>query len=197
MLSDLFLGSATEQYLKLDLTKWLKVVRHLELLPRPMGQDWSQIWLQQFSGTITVWPRGRITDFVRILSDPDPNRLAYMLQTGQQSTFPKLQYLGNRMKVERAVERGRAETRQHVRRGSIESIISEDEMRMLYKGEEDGSGGMGTTDEDTDWNADDGVLYEEGGDELEQAVHEYEEYGRESDADGLTMAEKQGRKKDS
>ncbi|KFY10271.1 hypothetical protein V492_05090 [Pseudogymnoascus sp. VKM F-4246] len=188
-----FLGSATEQYLKLDLTKWLKVVRHLELLPRPMGQDWSQVWLQQFSGTITVWPRGRITDFLRILSDPDPNRLAYMLQTGQQSTFPKLQYLGNRMKVERAVERGRAETRQHVRRGSIESIISEDEMRRLWKGEgEDGSGGMGTTDEDTDWNADDGVLYEEGGDELERAVDESE---REREMEGLTMAGKRARQK--
>ncbi|KFY33995.1 hypothetical protein V494_07148 [Pseudogymnoascus sp. VKM F-4513 (FW-928)] len=188
-----FLGSATEQYLKLDLTKWLKVVRHLELLPRPMGQDWSQVWLQQFSGTITVWPRGRITDFLRILSDPDPNRLAYMLQTGQQSTFPKLQYLGNRMKVERAVERGRAETRQHVRRGSIESIISEDEMRSLWKGDgEDGSGGMGTTDEDTDWNADDGVLYEEGGDELERAVDESE---REREMEGLTMAGKRARQK--
>ncbi|OBT44257.1 hypothetical protein VE00_05427 [Pseudogymnoascus sp. WSF 3629] len=190
-----FLGSATEQYLKLDLTKWLKVVRHLELLPRPMGQDWSQVWLQQFSGTITVWPRGRITDFLRILSDPDPTRLAYMLQTGQQSTFPKLQYLGNRMKVERAVERGRAATRQHVRRGSIESIISEDEMRKLWKGDgEDGSGGMGTTDEDTDWNADEGALYEEGGDELEQAVDEYE---RERETEGLTMAGKRAREKTS
>lgn len=193
-----FLGSATEQYLKLDLTKWLKVVRHLELLPRPLGQDWSQVWLQQFSGTITVWPRGRITDFLRILSDPDPTRLAYMLQTGQQSTFPKLQYLGNRMKVERAVERGRAETRQHVRRGSIESIISEDEMRKLWKGDgEDGSGGMGTTDEDTDWNADDGVLYEERGeldelDELEQAVDEHEGL---SETNRLTMAGKRARKK--
>ncbi|OBT77124.1 hypothetical protein VF21_05092 [Pseudogymnoascus sp. 05NY08] len=190
-----FLGSATEQYLKLDLTKWLKVVRHLELLPRPMGQDWSQVWLQQFSGTITVWPRGRITDFLRILSDPDPTRLAYMLQTGQQSTFPKLQYLGNRMKVERAVERGRAATRQHVRRGSIESIISEDEMRKLWKGDgEDGSGGMGTTDEDTDWNADDGALYEEGVDELEEAVDEYE---REREIEGLTMAGKRAREKTS
>jgi hypothetical protein len=160
-----------------------------------MGQDWSQVWLQQFSGTITVWPRGRITDFLRILSDPDPTRLAYMLQTGQQSTFPKLQYLGNRMKVERAVERGRAATRQHVRRGSIESIISEDEMRKLWKGDgEDGSGGMGTTDEDTDWNADEGALYEEGGDELEQAVDEYE---RERETEGLTMAGKRAREKTS
>lgn len=102
-----FLGSATEQYLKLDLNKWLKVVRHLELLPRPLGQDWSEIWLQQFSGTITIWPRSVISDFWRILSDPDPKRLARMLHVGQQSAFPKLKFLGNRMRVERAIERGR------------------------------------------------------------------------------------------
>jgi hypothetical protein len=147
-----FLGSATEQYLKLDLTKWLKVVRHLELLPRPLGQDWSQVWLQQFSGTITVWPRGRITDFVRILSDPDPRRLAYMLHVGQQSTFPKLQYLANRMRIERAVERGRNTTRTHVRRGSIDEIVSEDDVRRLWKGDQNGAT---TTEDDTDWEEDD------------------------------------------
>ncbi|MCJ1442774.1 MAG: hypothetical protein MMC23_003271 [Stictis urceolatum] len=101
-----FLGSATEQYLKLDLTKWLKVLRYLELLPRPMGQDWSEIWLQNFSGTVTIWPRSRVSDFWRILTDPDSRRMAGMLQTGQHSTFPKLLFIGNRMKIERLIEFG-------------------------------------------------------------------------------------------
>jgi predicted acylesterase/phospholipase RssA len=101
-----FLGSATEQYLKLDLNKWLKVLRHLELLPRPLGQDWSNIWLQNFSGTITIWPKSRVSDFWYILSDPTPERLAKMLQVGQQSTFPKLLFIANRMKIERLVEEG-------------------------------------------------------------------------------------------
>jgi predicted acylesterase/phospholipase RssA len=101
-----FLGSATEQYLKLDLTKWLKVLRHLELLPKLMGQDWSEIWLQVFSGTITIWPKSRLSDFYYILSDPSKERLAYMLQAGQQSTFPKLLFIANRMKIERIIEKG-------------------------------------------------------------------------------------------
>ena len=101
-----FLGSATEQYLKLDLNKWLKVLRHLELLPRPLGQDWSEIWLQNFSGTITIWPKSTLNDFFYILSDPTPQRLAHMLQVGQQSTFPKLLFIANRMKIERLIERG-------------------------------------------------------------------------------------------
>ncbi|KAF8863735.1 patatin-domain-containing protein [Acephala macrosclerotiorum] len=161
-----FLGSATEQYLKLDLNKWLKVVRHLELLPRPLGQDWSEIWLQQFSGTITIWPRSQISDFWRILSDPNPKQLARMLHVGQQSAFPKLKFLANRMKVERLIERGRRETRMGVRRGSIESILSEDDMRsLLRKSEENAT----ATDEDTDLEHTDAVTT---GDEFEAEVED-------------------------
>lgn len=102
-----FLGSALEQYLKLDLTKWLKVLRHLELLPRFVGQDWSEIWLQRFSGTVTIWPRVSWPgDFVHILSDPPPERLARMIQGGQQSAFPKIKFIDNRLRVERKIEEG-------------------------------------------------------------------------------------------
>ncbi|KAI0486898.1 lipase [Xylaria cf. heliscus] len=128
-----FLGSAAEQFIKLDLNKWLKVLKHLELLPRPLGQDWSQLWLQQFSGTITIWPQAQLSDVWKILSDPDPDRLARMLHEGQQSVFPKLKFIANRLKIERLIEQGRRETRLGVRRGSIESIISEDDLRSLLR----------------------------------------------------------------
>jgi hypothetical protein len=161
-----FLGSATEQYLKLDLNKWLKVVRHLELLPRPLGQDWSEIWLQEFSGTITIWPRSIISDFWRILSDPNPKQLARMLHVGQQSAFPKLKFLANRLKIERIIERGRRETRTGVRRGSIESILSEDDMRSLLRHSEENTENA-TATEDSD-----AVTT---GDEFEDAVMERDE----------------------
>lgn len=101
-----FLGSAIEQYIKLDLNKWLKVLRHLELLPRPLGQDWSEIWLQRFSGTITIWPKSIPSDFWNILSDPSPQRLARMLHVGQQSAFPKIQFIKNRLKIEYEIMNG-------------------------------------------------------------------------------------------
>ncbi|KAI0971818.1 lipase [Xylaria arbuscula] len=128
-----FLGSAAEQFIKLDLNKWLKVLKHLELLPRPLGQDWSQLWLQQFSGTITIWPQSRLSDIWKILADPDPERLARMLHEGQQSAFPKLKFIANRLKVERSIEQGRRETRPATRRGSIESIISEEDLQSLLR----------------------------------------------------------------
>lgn len=101
-----FLGSAMEQYIKLDLNKWLRVLRHLELLPRPLGQDWSEIWLQKFSGTVTLWPKSIPSDFFHILSDPTPDRLARMIHVGQQSAFPKLQFIKNRLNIENAIMRG-------------------------------------------------------------------------------------------
>lgn len=71
-----------------------------------MGQDWSEIWLQQFSGTVTVWPKAAASDFIYILSDPNPERLARMLHFGKQSAFPKLLFIKNRLKIESAVMNG-------------------------------------------------------------------------------------------
>jgi predicted acylesterase/phospholipase RssA len=128
-----FLGSATEQYLKLDLTKWLKVLRHLELLPRPLGSDWSEIWLQRFSGTITIWPKSIPSDFYYILSDPSVERLARMIHMGQLATWPKLKFIENRLKVERAIEEGRRATRPVVQAGGIAEILSEDDLQALLR----------------------------------------------------------------
>lgn len=100
------MGSAVETYLKLELQKFIKISKHLELLPRPLGQDWSGIWLQQFNGTVTIWPRSRLDDFWYILSDPTAERLARMLRAGQQSTFSKLLFIKNRIKIETLIEEG-------------------------------------------------------------------------------------------
>ncbi|KAI1144136.1 patatin-like phospholipase domain-containing protein [Hypoxylon sp. FL0543] len=164
-----YLGSATEQYIKLDLTKWLKVLKHLELLPRPLGQDWSQLWLQQFSGTITIWPQAKPSDFWNILSDPDPDRLARMIHEGQQSAFPKLKFIANRLKIERLIEQGRRETLSGVRRGSIESIIDEEDLQSLLRGSS-----VTTDDETTEADGDevDEEVIEDG--DFEDAVESVE-----------------------
>ncbi|KAK5989898.1 Patatin-like phospholipase domain-containing protein [Cladobotryum mycophilum] len=146
-----YLMSAFENYLKLDLTKWLRFIRHAELLPRPLGQDWSQLWLQEFSGTITIWPKSIPSDYWHILTDPDPPRLARMLHEGQQSTFPKLKFLSNRLKIEKLIEQGRSETRPWIRRGSIQTIHSEEDLRSILMGEMTiGSSATEEDDDDTD-----------------------------------------------
>lgn len=129
-----FIGSALEQYIKLDLNKWLKVLRHLELLPRPLGQDWSEIWLQRFSGTITIWPKTIASDFRYILSDPTPERMARMIHVGQLSTFPKLKFVANRAKLERAIQQGRRQFRPRGGQdGGFVSVLSDDDLQPLLR----------------------------------------------------------------
>jgi len=160
-----FLGSAAEQYLKLDLTKWLKVLRHLELLPRLLGQDWSEIWLQRFSGTITLWPKSVPSDFYYILSDPLPERLARMIHTGQLSTWPKLKFIGNRMKIERLIEAGRKSSRRPGATPGVElsTVLSEENLQELLLQARQNNGFVlprpfGPTVEDTDDETEFGAL---------------------------------------
>ncbi|KAK0623423.1 patatin-like phospholipase domain-containing protein [Immersiella caudata] len=193
-----YLGSATEQYIKLDLTKWLRVLRQLELLPRPLGQDWSQLWLQTFGGNVTIWPKSITSDFVHILSDPTPARLARMIHEGQQSAFPKLKFVANRLKIERLAERGRRETRAPLgsgeRRDSIESIISEDELRGLLKNSTiGGSSATGTEDETTDVDGEAVVDGDEGIDgALDGARGRGGETGKVATPTGLAVTETDG-----
>ncbi|KKA26820.1 hypothetical protein TD95_000760 [Thielaviopsis punctulata] len=132
-----YIGSAVENFLRLDMIKWLRFIRSTELLPRPLGQDWSQLWLQPFSGTVTIWPKSRPTDLVRILTDPDRPVLARMIHEGRQSAFPVVKFVRNRLGVERRVERARLESRAHrAARGPgpavhAEELMSEDEMQHV------------------------------------------------------------------
>jgi len=52
-----------------------------------------------------------VSDFWYILSDPTVERLGRMLEVGQRCTFPKLEFVKNRLVVERVLERGRRITR--------------------------------------------------------------------------------------
>lgn len=139
-----FLGSAIEQFIKLDLNKWLKVLRHLELLPRPLGQDWSEVFLQRFSGTITIWPKTKISDFWHILSDPSKQRLAGMIRAGQLAAWPKLKFIGNRMAIERVIEQAREAyrppegqalppTTMERTSGRLRSVLSEEDLEGLLE----------------------------------------------------------------
>ncbi|KAJ7507844.1 patatin-domain-containing protein [Mycena galericulata] len=102
-----FILSAAEQWLKHELTKNFKLIRDLELLPQLLGQDWSSVFLQRFDGNVTIWPRTRIWDWLRILSDPDPAELERMMRVGQIVTWPKLRMIANRAKIEKQIYSGR------------------------------------------------------------------------------------------
>lgn len=107
-----FILSASEHVLKLHLSMNFKIIRDLDLLPSLLGQDWSTVFLQQFGGAVTIWPKTRAWDWIRILSDPDRKELDRMIRVGQSVTFPKLHMIENRVRLERLIENGRKSTRQ-------------------------------------------------------------------------------------
>ncbi|KAF8450268.1 acyl transferase/acyl hydrolase/lysophospholipase [Boletus edulis BED1] len=123
-----FLLSAAEQWLKLELTKNFKVIRDLELLPQLLGQDWSSVFLQRFDGTVTIWPKTRLWDWFRLLSDPDPVELQRMIRVGELVTWPKLHIIENRYRIEEQIMLGRQSFRRATRVRSNETPTNTDGM---------------------------------------------------------------------
>ncbi|KAI8331678.1 acyl transferase/acyl hydrolase/lysophospholipase [Chlamydoabsidia padenii] len=106
-----FVASTIEQLLKLDLSKWLKVLRDLDLLPRVLNQDWSSIWLQKFDGDVTILPKAGLSDWFYILADPDDARLTQLMKSGQLQTWPKIAMIKNRLRVENSIDIARRNIR--------------------------------------------------------------------------------------
>lgn len=101
-----FIGAGLESFIKLENRKWLQLIKGLDLLPHFLNQDWSNLWLQKFSGTVTIWPRINPLDLRFILSDPDKSRLGKMIRNGELSTYPKLLFIKHRLNIERKIREG-------------------------------------------------------------------------------------------
>ncbi|KAJ1496988.1 hypothetical protein HMI54_013977, partial [Coelomomyces lativittatus] len=81
-----FILSGLEHYLKLNLMKYLKLLRNLRL--SVVGQqDWSSIFLQRFHGSVTIVPQTSILDYFYIFSNPSRSRLTAYLIGGQRNTW--------------------------------------------------------------------------------------------------------------
>ncbi|CAH2351062.1 patatin-like phospholipase domain-containing protein [[Candida] railenensis] len=102
-----FVATALEQLFKLEIRKWLQMIKTLDLLPNLLESDWSNIWLQRFSGTITIWPKIKLKDFWYILSDPTEEQLEEMILKGERCMFPSLLFISHRLSIERELEKGR------------------------------------------------------------------------------------------
>ncbi|KAM9899404.1 hypothetical protein OXX69_009491 [Metschnikowia pulcherrima] len=132
-----FFATASEHLLKLEIKKWLEIIKLLDLFPRWSAQDWSNVFLQRFTGTITIWPRNRFKDFWNILSDPNEAQMEEYLMKGQRSMFPRLLFVKHRLSIERAIERGRDSTRTQSssqnRLDSVSPVNSDDNVVDDYK----------------------------------------------------------------
>ncbi|KAI8086550.1 acyl transferase/acyl hydrolase/lysophospholipase [Halteromyces radiatus] len=134
-----FLASTMEQVLKLELSKWLKVLRDLDLLPKLLNQDWSSIWLQKFDGDVTILPKAGITDWFYILADPDDKRLSQLMKYGQLQTWPKIAMIRNRLRIENSIELCRRKIRNTIKSSRKQTDSSTKKNYLFHH--EFGSGG--------------------------------------------------------
>ena len=101
-----FILSYLENLIKLEIIKWLKLVKEFQLFPNLLESDWSNLFLQNFGGTITLFPKIVLSDYMYILSDPSEERLARIIKNGEKVTYPKLLFIKHRLNIERTIEKG-------------------------------------------------------------------------------------------
>ena len=99
--------SMFEDFLRLDMRKWIQLLHNLNLLPRIFGQDWSMVFLQNFTGKVTIVPHFRLGDYFHTISDPDAVGMRHYIEGGEKNTWPKISMITNRLKVEQTIERMR------------------------------------------------------------------------------------------
>ncbi|KAJ3016926.1 hypothetical protein HKX48_003796 [Thoreauomyces humboldtii] len=102
-----FIASALVHHFKLDLQKWMSLLKDFELLPRVLGTDVSDVFLQRFEGSVTIVPRPTLLDYKMILTDPTNERMQNYINRGEARAWPKLHMIRNRMSVEKTLARCR------------------------------------------------------------------------------------------
>ena len=95
-----FLSAYLEHFWKLDMKKWLTILRDFDLLPRVFGVDWGFLFLQKIKGCVTIVPKFNIWDCVNLISDPGDRMHHYTLE-GERVTWKKIGMLRNRNMIER------------------------------------------------------------------------------------------------
>ena len=99
-----FFFTILEHLLKLEMLKWMRLVRNLQLTPTLFGQDLSKVFLQTFHGNITIHPDISIADWLFLVSTPTPQQFQQKISTGVALTLPKVSMIKNRLSIEKKLE---------------------------------------------------------------------------------------------
>ncbi|KAJ3206293.1 hypothetical protein HDU82_004608 [Entophlyctis luteolus] len=106
-----FIASSLCHLLDLDLKKWLRLCKDLKLLPPIGATDISDVFLQQFEGTVTILPANSnvLQDILYVLEDPSEKRMEKYVRRGELKTYPKMGMIGHRMRIEKIMKEMRLE----------------------------------------------------------------------------------------
>eukprot|EP00475_Leptophrys_vorax_P040997 TRINITY_DN769_c0_g1_i2.p1 TRINITY_DN769_c0_g1~~TRINITY_DN769_c0_g1_i2.p1 ORF type:complete len:297 (-),score=58.20 TRINITY_DN769_c0_g1_i2:790-1680(-) len=107
-----FIFSTAESFLKLEMKKWMKLISELDLLPSFGGNDIRHLFLQTFTGNVTIhlsFGLSLIWAYFRIASDPTRTDVIHYLTEGQRLTWPKLRMIQSHVAFEKSLIRKRDE----------------------------------------------------------------------------------------
>ena len=88
----------------MEMQKNLKLIAELDLLPAFLGQNWRQLFLQEFEGQATIVPSLTPKDYLYILSDPTKERTEAYFRSGYLETWRRLSQIKTRSTVAAAIE---------------------------------------------------------------------------------------------
>ena len=178
-----FIATALEQLLRLEIKKWLQIIKSLDLLPHFLQQDWLNIWLQNFTGTITIWPKNKLSDFWYILSDPTEFRMKEIIEKGEKCMFPRLLFIKHRASIENVIEKGKKLTLTKYKQLKSGGVDCDEDVDVdIDDEEEEGESGGVVSDYDAQlfqkvvgWSNEDKKLLDELDNEDEEEEDEEEE----------------------
>jgi len=96
-----FIMNALEKLLKSDMKKWIALLGELNLLPQFLGADWRVIFTQPLTGDITIVPRANPLHFMRVITDPNRERMEDYIIRGERAVWPSLVRISNHVRFEK------------------------------------------------------------------------------------------------
>ena len=99
-----FITSALEAFFKLEMQKNLKLIAELDLLPSFLGQNWNELFLQEFEGQATIVPQLSPKDYLYLFSDPTLPRMKHYFKQSAVDTWRKISQIRTRSVVANAIE---------------------------------------------------------------------------------------------
>lgn len=96
-----FLLSSLEVALKEDMLKWLRVMRSQRLGPLLFGVDWSQVFLQDNQGDVTLSPTVPLIDYWNVVSNASSRaQIERMVAEGEQITWRAMPMIESRLRIQ-------------------------------------------------------------------------------------------------
>jgi len=98
-------------------------------LARPAGVRVADLILQEYEGTVTIYPDWGFRDMLSFLSNFDEQRIKAYMMDGARATWPHIELIRSLCEVEFAMDEVAKEIQRNVRHGSANGLSNPSSLR--------------------------------------------------------------------